>query len=95
MWFVPTFQDMRCIFVFIVLTALSFLCSHFFIMEHASDSRTERMQVSILVYGSSQSLIGFVGGFYISKLMYSLSSTTPYPTGGYGFVKSDDDIMEV
>jgi len=96
MWFVPTVQDMRCILVFVVLTAVSFLGSYFFIMERGSDSKTDRMQASILIYGSMQSFIGFLGGFHIAKLVYSQSSF-PYLVreGGYGFVKSDDDIMEV
>jgi hypothetical protein len=94
MWFVPSVQDMRCVLVFIVLTALSCLCSYFFVMEQTSDSKVKRIQASILIHGNIQALIGFMGGFYISKLLYSLPST-PYVAAGYGFVKSDEDIMEI
>lgn len=98
MWFVPSLQDMRCFLVFVILTAVSFLGSYFFIMERAPDSKMERMQTSILVYGSMQSFIGLLGGFYVSKLLY-FSYPPPHASsfyvreGGYGFVKSDDEIM--
>jgi len=91
MWLVPTFQDMRCIFAFIVLSAVSFLCGHFLVMERPPDAKEERMQASILIYGSVQSFIGLVGGFYISKLLYGHS---PAP-GGYGYVRSDENVMEI
>jgi hypothetical protein len=58
--------------------------------------KAERMRSSILLYGSAQSLIGFVGGFYLSKLVHTtLPPVNPYMTGGYGYVKSDDDVAEV
>ena len=92
MWFVPTVQDMRCILVLVVLTAISSLCSYFFIMERTPNTKAERFQMSLLIYGSAQSFIGFVGGFYISKLMYYPPDP---PDTVYGFVKSDEDIMEI
>ena len=88
MWFVPTVQDMRCVFAFIVLSALSFLCGHFFIIERPPDSKVERMQAIMLLYGSVQSLIGFVGGFYVSKLLYATQS-------GYCVVRPDDITMDI
>ena len=90
MWFVPSVQDMRCILVLVVLTAISSLCSYFFIMGRSTNLKMERFQISLLIYGSAQSFIGFVGGFYISKLMYHQPNDD-----AYGFVKSDDDIMEI
>ncbi len=96
MWCVPTLQELRCLLAFIVLTAVSFLVGYFLIMERGANAKAERMQSSILLYGSAQSLIGFVGGFYLSKMVHTLHSpTNPYMTGGYGYVKSDDDIAEV
>lgn len=91
MWFVPTVQDMRCILVFVVLTSVSFLFSYFYIMERTSDNKVERFQASILMYGGAKSLIGFLGGFYISKLLYC-SNAREY---SYSYVKSDNDIMEI
>jgi hypothetical protein len=87
MWYVPSVQDMRCILVFVVLTATSFLFSYFYIMDRPADAKTERVQASILIYGSAQSFIGFMGGFYISKLIYAREP--------YDFVRSDEDIMEI
>jgi hypothetical protein len=95
MWCVPTLQELRCLFAFIVLTAVSFLVGYFLIMERGTNAKAERMQSSILLYGSAQSLIGFVGGFYLSKLVHTLPPANPYMTGGYGYVKSDDDVAEV
>jgi hypothetical protein len=95
MWCVPTLQELRCLLAFIVLTAVSFLVGYFLIMERGANAKAERMQSSILLYGSAQSLIGFVGGFYLSKMVHTLPPTNPYMTGGYGYVKSDDDIAEV
>jgi hypothetical protein len=95
MWCVPTLQELRCLLAFIVLTAVSFLVGYFLIMERGANAKAERMQSSILLYGSAQSLIGFVGGFYLSKMVHALPPTNPYMTGGYGYVKSDDDIAEV
>jgi hypothetical protein len=90
MWFVPTLQDMRCILALVLLTAMSELCSYLFIMERSPNSKVERFQISLLLYGSAQSCIGFIGGFYIAKLIYS-----PPHDGVYCFVKSDEDIMEI
>lgn len=80
----PTVQDLRCLFAFIFVSALSYLFSYFFIMGRSSDARIDHMQASVLLYGSTQSLIGFVGGFYMAKLMYF------YPRSEYAPVKSDD-----
>ena len=90
LWLIPSIHDMRCIFVFVVVTAISFLFSYFFIMGRPSDAKTERMQASILIYGSAQSFVGFIGGFFISKVIYS-----PWMLArdSYAFVKSDDDIL--
>jgi hypothetical protein len=51
----------------------------------------ERFQMSLLIYGSAQLCIGFIGGFYISKLIYS----PPHQDVAYEFVKSDEDFMEI
>lgn len=91
MWFVPTLQDMRCMLVLALLTAISELCSYLFIMERSPNSKVERFQMSLLIYGSAQLCIGFIGGFYISKLIYSPS----HQDVAYEFVKSDEDFMEI
>jgi hypothetical protein len=88
MW--PSLHDMLCIVVFVVLNAISFLVSYFFIMDAPIDEKTARFQSSILLYGSSQSFIGFLGGFYISKILHTLVNTQRE----YAFVKSDEDIMD-
>jgi hypothetical protein len=95
MWCVPTLQELRCLLAFIVLTAVSFLVGYTLIMERGPDHKAERMQSSILLYGSAQSLIGFLGGFYLSKLVHTLPPTNPFMTGGYGHVKSEDEFAEV
>ena len=96
MWCVPTLQELRCLLVFIVLTAVSFLVGYFLVMERGANAKADRMRSSILLYGSAQSLIGFVGGFYLSKLVHAtLPPANPYMTGGYGYVKSDDEAAEV
>ena len=91
MWrlFYPSMQDMRCIFIFIVVSALSYLFSYLFIMGHSSDGRIERMQASILIYGSAQSIIGFVGGFFISKTLYVATRNE------YACMRSEDCIVDL
>ena len=83
----PTMQDIRCIFIFIVASALSYLFSYFFIMGRGTDGR---IKASVLIYGNAQSLIGFMGGFYIAKTMYLVG----VPRGGYECVKPDNDEEE-
>ena len=90
MWYVPTLYDMLSIVVFVIVNSLSFLVSYFFIMDTPTDAKSAKMQSNILIYGSSQSFIGYVGGFYISKVLYG----TVAPQRDYAFVKSDEDIMD-
>jgi hypothetical protein len=90
MWLVPSLHDMLCIVVFLIVNAISFLASYVFIMDPPNDAKGAKMQSSILIYGSSQSFIGYVGGFYISKILYG---TMPQQRD-YVFVKSDEDIMD-
>ena len=90
MWCVPTLQELRCLLAFIVLTAVSFLVGYFLIMKRGANAKAERMRSSILLYCSAQSLIGFLGGFYLSKLVHN-APANPYLTGGYGHVKSEED----
>lgn len=91
----PTTQDLRCFFIFLVVSALSFLFSYFFIMDHYTDPKIDRMQASILIYGSTQSLIGFFGGFHIAKTLYLVAVTRGYHNNEYSFVKSDEDLLEL
>ena len=90
MWYVPTLHDVLCIVVFVIVNAVSFLVSYFFIMDTPTDAKSAKMQSNILVYGSSQSFIGYVGGFYVAKILYG----TVTQQRDYAFVKSDEDIMD-
>jgi len=85
--------DLACIAGFIVVNAASlFVGSLFFLSDADSmDPRAARMHTHVLAYGSAQSLIGFLGGFYLCKLLLVHMHRRPRPE--YAFVRSDDDFL--
>jgi len=85
-WYIPSFQDLVCVTTFLLIAGISFIAGYFFLIDASADSKTIHMQSSILIYGSVQSLIGYMGGFCISKIIYS----APPPT--HVFLRSADDI---
>ena len=87
-------QDLACLATFLVVNAASFLFSYRFLVDADASSEAVRMQASILLYGSAQSLIGYLGGFYAARIVYGIASRPPRPPREYEFVKSDDDILD-
>ena len=72
-------RDLMCLVLFLLFNAGAFLFSYYFIMDTDADAKATRMQSSILAYGCAQSLIGYLGGFYIARIVYG--SYVP-PVGG-------------
>jgi hypothetical protein len=85
-WYTPSFQDLVCITTFLVIVGVSFIVGYTFMIDSSAEAKTVHMQTSILIYGGIQSIIGYLGGFCISKIIYS----APPPT--HVFLRSDDDI---
>ena len=83
---------MVCIMVFMAINAFSALFSYLFIMDMNSDGKTVRIQSVMIIYGSTQSLVGYVGGFFIAKIVYSPCNQPKQRE--YAFVKSDEDILD-
>ena len=85
-------RDLQILAIFIILSAVSHSLSYYFIMDHQAEAKAVRMQISILIYGSTQAFIGFLGGYFISKAVIQqdhIPLLSPY-----SFVKSDDDILD-
>jgi predicted MFS family arabinose efflux permease len=90
--FSPSLRDGVCLAVFLAVNAGSFVFSYFFLIDKDAGFKAARMQLSILIYGSAQSLIGYLGGFCIARMVYC-GQCHARPRE-YEFVKSDDDILD-
>ena len=83
--------NLACLAAFFLVNVGSFLFSYMFLVDADSRPGAVRMQMSILIYGGAQSLIGYLGGFYTARLVHAAGQPR---TREYEFVKSDDDILD-
>ena len=69
-------MDIATATVFVLLSVLSYAFGFFFILEHKNNPKLIRLNMTVIVYGFVQSLIGYITGYCFARFCWAAAMDT-------------------